>query len=136
MTPDEFEKYIETPTPEKPKVTVSIAEVGRGDRTLMLGFTAGRDTLHAYLIGDLIHLHIYDSAIMSGVQTISHEAMYHFPASELVPSKRAYPHATDLRFAQHMKAIGFPLSFANFNTEANSAKPTKFRGAVFGLEVK
>lgn len=138
MTPEEFDEYLSLPDPVPPSPTVTSDHVGRSGRTLTLGYDCERRTVHVYVVYPLIHKVIYISHFSTPfhgrseetVEVISHEASFRWGAAELIPEKRAYPHATDGQFATYMRSIGCPLTFTSYNAAANSAKDVDYRGHV------
>lgn len=88
--------------------TVSMAEVGYGDRTLIYGYTCERLTFHAYVKYAELHVVIFgpDEYVQSGVE---------LEAARMVPDKRVYPQWCDYDFCKLLISKGVSVPFTNFS---------------------
>lgn len=111
--------------------TVTAAEIGGPDRTILLGYTYDRMTWHAYLMDGQVHLVVYDALTD---EVISHSARSSWDASELVPGKRVYPESTDERFAHLLHRRGVVVPFRSFDeTRAQRFAHRAFHGMTLDL---
>lgn len=125
MNREEYEAYRwATATPRM----IHIADLGLRDRTLAYGYDLDRNSVHVYVYGDEIHLLRYDHSD----NIISHEHDHVLEARSLVPSKRAYPDATDFTFALLMLERDAPLCFTNFPEPESTSRANrgKFVGKI------
>jgi hypothetical protein len=117
--------------------TVSVAEVGAAERTLVYGYHLnGGGTFHVYVKDGLLHSFLYKThKVSSGVyatSNIRHIAAEVLDVEDLRPTKRAYPERTDAHFAMLMKQRDAALSLAQFDDERyEESKNNAFHGEIF-----
>lgn len=117
MNRKEYEEYRRGRV--QPAVITAV-EMGGEGRTLTLGYTVDREDMHVYLLGGEIHVLVFDD--VRSRRRIDYHSGPELPASWLRPSKRAYPDATDRRFAERMRELDSELCFlGNFNFDCAQA---------------
>lgn len=97
------------------KPTVSMAEVGYGDRTLIYGYTCKRQTFHAYVKYDELYVVIFDGPeefVRHGVE---------LEAAHMVPDKRVYPQWCDYDFCKLLISKGVSIPFTTFTQPEEAA---------------
>lgn len=109
MNRQEFENYQGT---ARCAHTISVEDLDDGDHTLAYGYTCDRDTWHAYVFNDEIHVLIYphqgDPLLHRHARTMDTE--------DLRPDKRVYPDTVNEIFARLMRNEGTELPFlGNFD---------------------
>lgn len=147
MTENEFERLNRT----APAPVPTIGPTPAGDRTLLLGWSAGswagdlpNLTWHAYQRDDVLHLVVYARppsgdpkdlavrAIDASDFRIGHEvacgdvALHmsgeRLPCQSLVPWKRLYPEACDMAFCQDLVSKGISLPFTRYDPERDLSR--------------
>lgn len=112
MTPDQFETFKKIQA-MRPLVYASDLW-GEKERTLLLGYDVGRETLHVYLRGGLIHRVV----ATSHGEVLEHQVEPYWLAEYLVEGqKRWYPEASDQDFAVKLARGKTELFFTSFDKE-------------------
>lgn len=93
--------------------------------TLAYGYTADRDSWHAYTTDDELHVLLYDR-----YEQITHVHGEKLPAYLLRPNKRVYPDTVDDQFARLMRDLDYELPLIG-NFDFNS--PDVARRQSMGL---
>lgn len=83
-------------------------------RTLLYGYTCGRDTFHVYLKDGLIHRLVYSTA-GNEITIVEYDYFRAWDAHRLVPDKRVYPDSTDLLMARLLKDAGIDVPYLPFD---------------------
>lgn len=92
--------------------SIRIDDLDAGVYTLAYGYTCDRDTWHAYVMNDEIHVLVYP---YRGAP-LSHEHGPSMEADRLRPNKRVYPDTVNETFARLMREAGAELPFiGNFD---------------------
>lgn len=92
--------------------TINIRDLDEGDYTLAYGYTCDRDTWHAYVLDEQIHVIVYTYA----GHVLEHRQGAAVPVKMLRPNKRVYPDTVNETFARLMFDAGFELPFiGNFD---------------------
>lgn len=107
------ETFEALPTVAENVPEVSISDVGPHDRTLLYGYSIDRHSWHVYVQGGEIHLCVY----ASDGWVEEHTAAETWPARNLIPDKRVYPHATEAGFARLLLSRGVSIPFTTFRDD-------------------
>ncbi len=92
--------------------TIHIDDLNAGDHTLAFGYTCDRDTWHAYVMDNEIHILVYPYR----GDPLSYERGFDIEAERLRPDKRVYPDTVNETFARLMREAGAELPLiGNFN---------------------
>lgn len=115
MKEQEYQEYRQTVAALP---TISAIEMGGPDRTLAYGYDVFRNDVHVYRLLGEIHVLVMETDGRRD-RIVTHDHGETLPAEDLVISKRAFPDATDRRFAERMAAAGHPITFlGNFDFSA------------------
>lgn len=135
MNQEEFERlHAVDPADIEPLVSAAECGAGRaGPRTLAYGYTAERDTWHAYVADDVLHVVTYwNRSSDDGARPLlrSHLFGRALPVSKLVPDKRLYPEATSEVFARMLLTRGVRPPFTSFGHWTRSDTAARLAGML------
>lgn len=116
--------------------TLSVAEVGTDERTLMLAKHTNGNDLHVYVYDGELHAFLYATTVISPGMTETIEILHkHGDALHigvLRPQMHAYPERTEAHFARLMAERGAKITFTTFNDDVYAdTQFNDFHGKVF-----
>jgi hypothetical protein len=114
MNREDFETLNDPPKTAQIHSRSFLSEGGAPTRTLLYGYTCGRDTFHVYLKDGLIHRLVYRTA-GDEMKIVEYDYFRAWDAYRLVPDKRVYPDSTSLLMARLLRDAGVDVPYLPFD---------------------
>lgn len=109
MNKEEYGKIMDLQFKEIPPIRVEDL-FDKTDRTLLYGYTCGRDTFHVYVKDMKIHAVTYITDYKNNAPNFMAEISVN-SNEDYLPDKRLYPEACDYEFCEKLKKLGCHLPF-------------------------